>query len=167
MLKLLQNRDHWYNCEFRMRLCKDILSVMLKTRMHSSRMRTVCSSSRRGVSTRHTPRPKSRPRGPGTPPPPQQAPPGTRHSPQEHPPEQAPPRTRHPPPRGQTHACKHIKLPQTSFAGGKYSKKTKIDGDHWFFLLLDTLYHIPRSPGGSIDILHKISRELFNVQFVP
>ena len=25
-----------------------------------------------------------------------------------------------PPPRGQTHTCKHITLPQTSFAGGKY-----------------------------------------------
>ena len=166
MLKLLQNRDHWYNCEFRMRLCKDILSVMLKTRMHSSRMRTVCSSSRRGVSTRHTPRPQSRPRGPGTPSPAagptwdQALPPGAPPGPGT-PPDQAPP------PRGQTHACKHIKLPQTSFAGGKYSKKTKIDGDHWFFVLLDTLYHIPRSPDSSIDILHKISRELFNVQFVP
>ena len=36
--------------------------------------------------------------------------------------DQAPPRTRHPPrdqahPCGQTHTCKHITLPQTSFAG--------------------------------------------------
>ena len=45
------------------------------------------------------------PPGPGTPPP-DQAPPGTRH-----PPDQAPP-------CGQTDTCKHITLPQTSFAGG-------------------------------------------------
>ena len=30
MFKLLQNTDHWYNYEFRMRLCQDILSVMFK-----------------------------------------------------------------------------------------------------------------------------------------
>ena len=79
-------------------------------------MRTARSSTRRGRSP------------PGTP---KQAPPGTR------PPEQAPPRTgtpqsqqpleqaplgagTPPPPCGQTHTCKHITLPQTSFAGGKY-----------------------------------------------
>ena len=77
--------------------------------------------------SRHPPPPGSRHLlGPGTP--------GRRH-----PQEQAPPGTRHPllgpcippgpgtpleqtPPCGQTHACKHITLPQTSFAGG--SKKT-------------------------------------------
>ena len=31
-----------------------------------------------------------------------------------------PPWTIHPPPRGQT--CKHITLPQTSFAGGNYAE---------------------------------------------
>ena len=31
-----------------------------------------------------------------------------------------PPGSRHPQPCGQTHACRHITLPQTSFAGGKY-----------------------------------------------
>ena len=55
----------------------------------------------------------------------------TRHPPRtRHPPDQAPlpPRTRHPlgtrhpldqAPPGQTHTCKHITLPQTSFSGGK------------------------------------------------
>ena len=71
MFKLLENIDHCYNCEFRMRLCKDILSVMLKNIV-----------------------------------------------------------------------------------------KRQIN-------LINTLNYIPRSPDGSIDILHKISRELFNVQFVP
>ena len=58
-------------------------------------MRTARSSSRPGgvVSTRHPPGPGT-PLGPGTPPVP-----GT--------------------PRGQTHTCKHITLPQTSFADGK------------------------------------------------
>ena len=45
-------------------------------------------------------------------------------------PEEAPLRRRHPPgpgtpPRGQTHACKHITLPQTSFAGGNDIHKEK------------------------------------------
>ena len=71
----------------------------LKTRMHSSRMRTARSSSRRGgVSTRHPPWDHAPP-GPCTPP------------------EQAP-REQTSPSCGQTHACKHITLPQTSFAGG-------------------------------------------------
>ena len=46
--------------------------------------------------------------------PPGADPPGSRHPPwrrHPHPREQTPP-------RGQTHACKHITLPQTSFAGG-------------------------------------------------
>ena len=56
-------------------------------------MRTARSSSRPGgVSIRH-PQDHAPPPGTGTPP------------------DQAPP-------RGQTHACKHITLPQTSFAGG-------------------------------------------------
>ena len=53
----------------------------------------------------------------------------TRHPPRPDPPDQAPPLgpgttpgTRHPPGpgtlRGQTDTCKHITLPQTSFAGG-------------------------------------------------
>ena len=63
---------------------------------------------------------------PGTPPPRSRAPPQSRHPPgADFPPEQVP-RTRHThppdqaPPCGQTHVCKHITLPQTSFAGGKY-----------------------------------------------
>ena len=75
------------------------------------------------------------PLGPGTPPP-RTRPPRIRHPPSgtRHPPEpgtplgpdppgtrdprdQAPPGTRHPP-CGQTHTCKHIILPQTSFMGG-------------------------------------------------
>ena len=60
---------------------------------------------------------------PGTPPrdqvpPPDQAPPWD-----QAPPDQTPTQSRHPPgagtPCGQTHTCKHITLPQTSFAGGK------------------------------------------------
>ena len=46
-----------------------------------------------------------------------QAPPGTRHPPEPDPLGQDPPDQA--PPRGQTHTCKHITLPQTSFAGGK------------------------------------------------
>ena len=71
------------------------------TRMHSSRMRTARSSSRRrGVVS-------------------------TRHPPDQTPPEQTPPRSRPPydqapPPCRQKHTCKHITLPQTSFAAGKY-----------------------------------------------
>ena len=50
------------------------------------------------------------------------APPATRHTPETSHPvqDQPPPGTRHPPPCGQTHTCKHITLPQTSFAGGNY-----------------------------------------------
>ena len=67
-----------------------------------------------GVSTRHPPTT-------GTPP--RTRHPWTRHPPgSRHPPGPGTPRTRHLPgpgtPRGQTHACKHITLPQTSFAGG-------------------------------------------------
>ena len=84
--------------------CEWTRNFSLETRMHSSGMRTARSSSRPGVSTRHPPE--------QVPTPPDQAPP-----------HQAPPRTRHPPgggtpPCGQTHTCKHITLPQTSFAGG-------------------------------------------------
>ena len=73
--------------------------------MHSSRMRTARSSSRPG--------------GLHQAPPPEQAPP-----------DQAPPfRNKHPwdqaPPYGQTHTCKHIILPQTSFGGGKYETATE------------------------------------------
>ena len=54
----------------------------------------------RGGSAHTSPRPGT-PLGPGTP---QSRPPSRDHS---------------SPPCGQTHACKHITLPQTSFAGGK------------------------------------------------
>ena len=72
---------------FSPKLTQEVLTEgNILTRMHSSRMRTARSSSRReGVST-------SPPPGPCTP--------------------------LGQPPRGQTHACKHITLPQTSFAGG-------------------------------------------------
>ena len=64
-------------------------TYVLETRMHSSRMRTARSSSRPGGL--------------------HQAPPGTRHI----------PRDQASRPCGQTHTCKHITLPQTSFASGK------------------------------------------------
>ena len=83
-----------FSRSFRLKMCL--------IRMHSSRMRTARSSSR------------------PAPPPPEQAPL-----------DQAPPlgagtpQTRRPPradpPCGQTHACKHITLPQTSFAGDNNS----------------------------------------------
>ena len=89
-------------------------------------MRTACSSSHPGGGLHQAPLPL----GAGTPPG-VGTPLGAGTSPQDQPslgpdspqgpgtpPDQAPPRTRHPP-RGQTHACKHITLPQTSFAGGK------------------------------------------------
>ena len=53
---------------------------------------------------------------------PEQAPPGPRHPPgpaiPPGPGTPPPSGTRHPSPRGQTDTCKHITLPQTSFAGG-------------------------------------------------
>ena len=56
----------------------------------------------------------------------EQAPPGTRHPPRPstplgpgNPPEQTPLPGPCTPPCGQRHACKHITLPQTSFAGGR------------------------------------------------
>ena len=56
--------------------------------------------------------------------PPDQAPPHTRHPPEAGTPQTrpgTPPGSRHttPPPRGQTYACKHITLSQTSFAFGR------------------------------------------------
>ena len=77
------------------------MNSFLSTRMHSSRMRTTRSSSG-GVSTRH---------------PLEQAPPRTSPPPGAGTPLGRDPQSRHPP-CGQTHACKHITLPQTSFAGG-------------------------------------------------
>ena len=103
-----------------------------------------------GISTRHPPGPcppgPCTPRGPCTPlgpcttpphpqtmhpwdhAPPDHAPPRTMHPHQDHAPpgpctpqDHAPPRIMQPPsPHGQTHACKDITLPQTSFAGGNY-----------------------------------------------
>ena len=77
--------------------------MMYITRMHSSRMHTARSSSHQGGLhqapwTMHSPRSRHPP-GPCTPPP-----------------------WDHAPPRGQTHACKHITLPQTSFADGNYNE---------------------------------------------
>ena len=101
--------------------------LIVMTRMHSSRVHTTCSSSRRGglhqaPQTRHHPPPSRHP--------PEQAPRRSRHPPEQAspweqgPPGSRPPRSRHPPeqaplPCGQTHTCKHITLPQTSFAGGR------------------------------------------------
>ena len=86
---------------------------LTKTRMHSSRMPTARSSSHLGVYTRH-PRGQASPR---TRPPREQA-----HPPGPYPPGPGTPLgTRHhstPPPGGQKHTCKHITLPQTSFADG-------------------------------------------------
>ena len=100
-------------------------------------MRTVRSSGRPGgVSTRHTPTRHTPPRdetlpGPGTHPPGSRHPPGPGTHPQSrHPPS---PRSRHTPQsrhlhlRGQTHACEHITLPQTSFAGGKNPRQALED----------------------------------------
>ena len=99
--------------------------------MHSSRMHTARSSSHPGgVSTRHPspweqepPKeqepPRSRDQPPRDQPPWDQTAPRTRHSPRtRHPPGPGTPQDQAPP-CGQTYACKHITLPQTSFAGGK------------------------------------------------
>ena len=92
---------------------------MLETRMHSSRMRTARSSSRRGGGLHQAPPRDQVP--PNTRHPRDQAPLRTRH----HRGPGTPLRTRHPPrdqtprPCGQTHTCKNITLPQTSFASGK------------------------------------------------
>ena len=67
--------------------------ILHTTRMHSSRMRTTAAVAVRERGSPPAPRTRPPP-GPGTPP-------GTRL------------------PCGQTHTCKHITLPQTSFAGGK------------------------------------------------
>ena len=96
---------------------------IVSTRMHSSRMRTARSSSRPGglhqapPGTRHPSRDQA--------PPWDQIPFRTRHTLQRRPPSRpgTPPGADPPgpgtPPRGQTHTCKHITLPQTSFAGSK------------------------------------------------
>ena len=103
-------------------------------------MHTANSSSRRGASTRHPPNETPQEQTPWTRHPLDQAPPWTRHPPGPGTPlDQAPleqtTQTRHTsldqapswdqahpldkaPPCGQTHACKHIILPQNSFAGG-------------------------------------------------
>ena len=71
-----------------------------------------------------------------------QTPPGSRHPSQggtpqtRHPPDQAPPDQA--PPCGQTHACKHITLPQTSFAGGNNKKNFELKVLHLFNNLKDT-----------------------------
>ena len=91
---------------------------LCETRMHSSRMHTARSSSH--PPEPNTPlRPDPSPR-PGTPQPgnPLRPDPPTRHPPgPDTPPDQTPPKTRHTP-CGKTRTCKHITLPQTSFADG-------------------------------------------------
>ena len=96
------------------------VKVSHETRMHSSRMHTARSSSHLGVSTRHPP---------GTRHPPEQTP-RTRHPPgpgiplgADLPRDQAPPGPGNPPVNRMTNRCKHITLPQTSFAGGKMAVK--------------------------------------------
>ena len=105
----------------------DVVSMPKDTRMHSSRMRTAPSSSRPWGSPPGTSRDHAPPLGVDTP--------GTMHTLEQTPPRPCTPGTinprgsRHPqnnqppgeqaPHYGQTHACKHITLSQTSFAGGK------------------------------------------------
>ena len=86
---------------------------LINTRMHSSRMHTAHSSSHPGWCPPGTPCPQDEtPLGPGTLPGPD-----------------PPPQDKAPPPREQTHTCKHITLPQTSFAG---SNKTLSFPHHLF-----------------------------------
>ena len=97
---------------------KGIWGKVCLTRMHSSRMRTARSSSRPGGGLNQAPSPRDQtPLGPGNPPPGS----GT-------PPDQAAPLDQAPP-REQTQTCKHITLPQTSFAGGKNFEKLTIFSD--------------------------------------
>ena len=105
--------------------------------MHSSRMHTARSSSRPrgsppGTPLDQTPWDQAPPPGTRHPPPGTRHPPGTTHPRDQTPPwDQAPPRpgtpgTRYhtPPPVNRiTDKCKNITLPQTSFAGGNYSKR--------------------------------------------
>ena len=66
------------------------------------------------------------------------APPGT-------PPEQAPPRSKYPPPWTEflTHACENITLPQTSFAGGKYTVTYHLnDAQSWTLLVFLLLTYL-------------------------
>ena len=87
--------------------------------MHSSRMHTARSSGRPWVvSTRHPSQEQATQQEQA--PPPEQASPPRAGTPLGADPQSRHPRTSHPPPCGQTHACKHITLPKTSFAGGKY-----------------------------------------------
>ena len=96
--------------------------------MHSTRMHTAHSSSHLGGLHQATPQDQTSPgtRHPPGPDTPQDQTPWTRHPLGPGTPwDQAPPRTRPPGPDllrpgtpcGQTHTCKHITLPQTSFAG--------------------------------------------------
>ena len=58
------------------------------------------------------------------------------HAPHAHPPAMHAPAIHAPrhacPPCGQTHSCKHITLPQTSFAGGKYKS---LPGNSYYIVL--------------------------------
>ena len=107
--------------------------------MYSSRMRTARTSSRHGgggldqiplnfpLGCGPGPDPPKLPPWvrawkPGEPPPRPGTPPGTRHPPTPTPGRRhTPPGTRHTPVNRITDTCKNITLPQTSFAGGKYS----------------------------------------------
>ena len=112
--------------------------------MHSSRMRTACSSScPGGVSTRRPPR-AGTPPGPGIP--------RTRHPPEETPPgDQAPPPgstpplgTRHPPPVDRiTDACENITLPQLR-CGLKVAEFPKLALIHGILLIESELYKYTR-----------------------
>ena len=88
--------------------------------MHSRRMRTARRGSLPGGSPPGTP-PRTGP-PPGTRHPLGQAPPQDQTPPWDQAPlrDQMPPLWDQAPPCGQTHTCKHITLPQTSFAGGNY-----------------------------------------------
>ena len=88
---------------------------LTKTRMHSSRMRTARSSSRLGGLHQASSREQASPQNQT---PREQAPPPTIPPRTRHPRDQAPPQPHPSPPWIDTHLCKHITLPQTSFAGG-------------------------------------------------
>ena len=123
----------------------ELLMNIDETRMHSSRMRTTLSSSRWGGCLHQATSPPGtmHPRGPCTLLSQDHAPHPHDHAP--HPPkgpcnprDHATPRpcthpgSRPPPHCGQTHSCKHITLPQTSFAGGNETTEFNI------------LYHVCR-----------------------
>ena len=94
----------------------NIQNTVKITRMHSSRMRTARSSScpRGGSPPGTLPDQTPRTKPPRDQEPPRPDPPPRSRTPQD----QANPWDQGPPPRGQTHTCERITLPQPSFAGG-------------------------------------------------